>query len=149
MKRKSRKQELAEFFEACSLFMPPNKDAQEGIRFHILYGNKYNLGGATPEERLASLKEVNEAFKGKRVVHERACEGTPVLLVSHVLPKTETEIVLQLRARAGDKKGLLETKPINPYKVCVTDVLGNGGRIVPLDMLVHADEKSAERRALD
>ena len=135
VEKKTRLQETLEFLASYSLFVPHNPNTREAIRFFVHSGNRYKLGGVTPSERAASLRKITRELQGQLVTHEKSNNEQGPLRVLYVLPKTEREIEKQIMDRASDKKGILETKPISPFKVCVKSSSLGKPCVIPLDML--------------
>ena len=142
MGEKTRQQETRDFLASYSLFMPSNPVAREAIRSFIHSGNKYRLGGATPSDRAAALRTATEELRGRLVTHRKPVGEHGLLRVLYVLPKTEREIEKQLIDRANDRHGVLEKRPIHPFKVCVEGGFTSKSRVIPLDMLVLVDEEA-------
>lgn len=136
MKGRTRRQELAEFFAAYSLFMPPTRDAREAIYVSVHSRNKYWLAGTTLSERAATLKKATEELQGQLMTHRKLTGRQKLLKVRYVLLKTELEIEKQIKDRRNGSEEL-EIEKISPFKVCV-EGLSPQPCIIPLDMLVLA-----------
>ncbi len=135
---KTRRQELRDFFGKSGIFMPESITAQEGIYCYVNNSHGNGLDGASPEERVRMLKEVNEQWKDKLVRNRKELGPPRILKVRYILPKTRYEVEKQIMDRGN---GALEyLGEISPFKACVK---GSAWRattyVVFLDMLVLAE----------
>lgn len=133
MARKTRKQEIAEFFKKCDLYMPPAIPAREAIHYYVHKGNSF--GGMTSAERIVFLRRFAACWNGRLVRHRMDADNPSLHRIRYVLPKTEHEIWKARINRAQSK--LDDLGEVSLFKACVRDVRTGRSQVIFLDMLVE------------